>query len=180
LWNRAARTDLATWVDPPFTVSAPWKSAAVYEGSWIPVLHGADHEFIESYASAQRYIDVYSALYSGPGFQLVDAYNRVANPKSWTTMSENFEFENINGARTKVRRTRLASRMTSRSVWTWYSVAGEYTSSPERVKYLAAKARLLGTSPSSVVYVLSIESAQDDSRAEEILRDFLAHASFLR
>jgi len=179
-WNRAPRADLAMWSDPPITVNAPWQPVVVYEWSWIPDLHGPNREFVKSYSFGRRCIDVYSALYSGPGFELLNSYNRVANPKSWAIMSEDSDYENINGEQTKVRRARIVSRLTARSVWTWYSVAGEYTSSPVRVKYLEAKARFFGTSPGIMVYVLSAESTQDDSRTEEALRDFLSHALFLR
>jgi EpsI family protein len=145
-------TALAGWSEPTVDVSLPWQPAAGYDASWAPDLQGAEKEFSQSYKAGQRRVDLYLALYSDRrGVELVSGYNLLANPKLWSGQVDGFEGAVIDGQAIKVHRSLLESGVASRLVWTWYWIGGEYTADPRRVKFLQAKARLLGRSASAAV-----------------------------
>jgi exosortase A len=181
LWNRASRNaDWSEWPDPPVSVSLPWQATPAFDASWAPDLRGKSRGFVNSYVSGQNRVDLFWALYSGErGFELLNSYNRVANPKLWSLVAEDSERETIDGARVRLHRSLIGSGPVARSVLTWYWVNGEYTGSSARVKFLQVKARLLGSSPLSCVLAISTDSTIDGPSAESVLHDFLAHTDFL-
>jgi len=177
LWNRGALD--AGWADPPLHVSPPWKPIAAYDRSWTPDLQGADREFVQTYVSEPHQVDIYWALYSGrQSVELVNTYNRLAKPKLWSPVADGFDYAFLDGRSTRVHRTLIQSGSVSRSLWTLYRVSGEYTASPGRVKFLQAKARLLGRTASTAVIIVGANVELDGSAAEPAMRDFLQHASF--
>jgi len=180
LWSRADLTSRAiVWPDPPVVITPPWQAAPESNESWTPSLRGANRDFTQSYISGSRRVDLYCALYSGRGFELLNSYNRTGSPRTWAAIADNLENLLIDNKSVTIHRTLFISGEVTRWMWSWYWVNGEYTTSPERVKYLQAKARLYGASPITVVFALSTESARDESSAEDLLREFLTHASFL-
>jgi exosortase A len=181
LWNRASLSAGGPqWSDPPVLVSSPWQATTAYDMSWAPDLRGANRGFVRSYVSGQHRIDLYWALYSGErGFELLNSYNRVTNAKAWPVVADDFEYETINNTPVRLNRTLLGSGPVSRSVLTWYWVNGEYTGSAFRLKFLQVRSRLLGNSTPTCVITVSTDSTADSSTTEAVLRDFLAHTSFL-
>jgi len=181
LWSRAtSNTSGQRWPDPPVSVSNPWLATTAYDMSWAPDLRGANRGFVQSYVSGQHRVDLYWALYSGErGFELLNPYNRVTNLKVWPVVADDFRYETVNSTRVRLNRTLLGSGSVSRSVLTWYWVNGEYTGSSFRVKFLQVKSRLLGNSAPTCVITVSTNSTGDSLTTEAVLRDFLAHTSFL-
>jgi exosortase A len=180
LWERAdLHSTESSWPYPPVAVSPPWKAVPSLETSWTPNLRNVNRDFLQSFVSGTNRIDLYWARFGQRGFELLSSYNRVVNPKSWSAISESQQEQIINAKRLKVRRTLFLSSQGARWIWTWYWVDGEFTSSAERVKFLQTKARLGGSSPTTIVFALSTESAQEDSDAEAVLKNFLLSASFL-
>lgn len=180
LWLRAdARAQNVTWPDPPVTVAPPWQILKFHDQSWMPELHGMTRSFEQGYASGSDHVDLYWALYSKRGFELLNSYNREGLPRAWTVVGDDSEFQSIAGKPVKVHRTLFVSGGVNRWMWSWYWVNGEYTGSAERVKYLQAKARLSGTFPATVLFALSMESTKDEAAAEATIREFLSHTSFL-
>jgi exosortase A len=176
LWNRV--TAFAGWSEPIVDVSLPWHSTATHDAGWAPYLQGADKEFSQSYKAGERRVDLYLALYSDRhGVELVGNYNLLANPRLWSDANDGFEDAIIDGQTIKVHRSLLESNAASRLVWTWYWVGGEYTANPRRVKFLQAKARLLGRSATSAVIALGGDFPAEPSDGERILQDFLSHTS---
>jgi len=177
LWDRASTR--AGWADPPVRLSPPWQASALYDTNWAPDLRNADRKFVESYTTGARRVDLYWALYSGrQGFVLVNGYNQLTNPRMWTLVADSFTTVVLDGQPITVHRSHLESGSLSRSVWTWYWVCGEYTSSPERVKLLQAKARLLGKPATAAVIAVAADYPLDGGAGDQVLRDFLSHASF--
>jgi exosortase A len=176
LWQRA---DLASEaLDLNVSVRSPWQPAATRDTSWMPHLQGADKELRQAYRSGPFQVDLYSVMYSGrSGMELIGGYNRFANPKKWVLTREGLAHAAADGWDFTVQRSLIESSTSSRSVWNWYWVGGEYTDSPTRVKLLQAKARLFGQSAVAVIIMLGIEN-QEGAVADEVLQDFLTHASF--
>jgi exosortase A len=178
LWSR--ETIDSEWTHPPVRVRPPWKSATAFDTSWTPDLRGAaDREFVQRYVQQSSQVDLYWALYSGRHrVELADTYNRLAAPKLWSPVADSFDYATLGGQTVKVHRTLIVSGSESRCLWTWYSVAGEITASPMRVKFLQAKARLFGEATNTVVVAVSADEQLDGKKADQVLRDFLDHASF--
>jgi exosortase A len=180
LWNRAAVHSMtSSWPDPPVTVHLPWQAVPATDTSWTPTLRGTSREFVESYTTGSNRVDLFWALYPNRGAELLHSYNRVATPRSWSEISETQEEQTIQGRQVRIHHSLILSRQLARSVWTFYWVNGECTSSPARLKYLQAKARLRGASPTTILVALSTESSTDDSGSESVLREFLSHFSLL-
>jgi len=180
LWHRvSARAEGAGRAVPSFSVSAPWNARPAYDASWTPDLPGKNSDFVQSYSNGQRRIDLYLAAYSGgPGFELLNSYNRVSNPKRWSLIADSFEYHLLDGKRIRIRQSLIRSGNDSRLVWTWYRVAGESTGSPERVKFLQAKARLIGDSAATTVVAMSTALLTQTKEDEAVLQDFVSHSNF--
>jgi len=178
LWSRATAT--SGWAEPPVIVSAPWQVAASSDMSWAPELRGSDKEFSQSYTYQRDRIDLHWVFYSGRhGTDLVGSYNLVADPKLWALAADSFGSTTVDGRPVSVHRSLIESGSVSRSVWTWYWVSGEYTASSPRVRFLQAKARLLGKPATVAVISVGTENQADASQAERVFGEFLRHASFL-
>ena len=118
-------------------------------------------------------------LYSGrQGTDLVGSYNRVANANLWVIASDSFGNATVDGHLVRVHRSLIESGRASRLVWTWYWVSGEYTANPGRVRFLQAKARLLGRPATIVVISLGTDTHGGASETERSLQEFRLHASF--
>lgn len=181
LWSRASQSSRGSdWPDPPVSVSLPWHAIPAYDTSWIPELRDNNRNFVQSYASGDHRIDLYWSLHTGErSFELLNAYNQIANPRLWSPVADGREYETVNGQRIGLRQTSIRSGSTSRSVLTWYWIDGQFTSNPSQVKYLQAKARLLGRSPTTCLFAVSTDSDANPGNAQSVFRDFLAHASLL-
>ncbi len=180
LWQRVStRAEASDRAVPSFSVSAPWNARPAYDASWTPDLPGKTTDFVQSYISGQRRVDLYIAVYSGGrGFELLNSYNRVSNPKMWSLIADSFEYHLLNGKRVRIRQSLIRSGSDLRLVWTWYKVAGEYTGSPERVKFLQGKARLMGDNAATSVVAISTALLAQTTDGEAVLQNFVSHSTF--
>ena len=173
LWNRA--TIATDWADPPVIVTAPWQMTAASPGDWASEWHNPDREFRQSYQHATDRVDLDWVLFSGrQGVDVLDT--SVAD--SETDTIDDIENAIVGGQAIRVHRSLIESGRASRAVWTWYCVSGEQTASRALVRFLQAKARILGKSAAVAVITLGVESSTNASEAERALREFLLHASF--
>ena len=176
LWQSATASRDA--LDLAISLAPPWHAVAARDSGWTPALHRAEKHYRQAYQSGDSLVDLYTVHYSGQtGTELVSGYNRVENASVWTLTDDGIRVAAVNGRRISVQRTLVESRSTSREVWTWYWVGGEYTANPAVVKLLQAKARLLGRPATAVVITLGLDN-QEGIAAERVFQDFLAHASF--
>jgi EpsI family protein len=160
-------------------VSAPWNARPAYDASWTPDLPGKTSDFVQSYSNGQRRVDLYLAAYSGgPGFELLNSYNRVSNSKRWSLIADSFEYHLLDGKPVRIRQSLIRSGNDSRLIWTWYQIAGESTGSPERVKFLQAKARIMGYSAATTVVAISTARLAETKDEDAVLQDFVTHSNF--
>jgi exosortase A len=180
LWRRVStRAAASARVAPSVSVTAPWQARPAYDGSWTPELPGKTTDFVQSYVSGQRRVDLYVAAYSGGrGFELLNSYNRVSNPKTWLLIADTLEYHSLDGKRVRIRQSLIQSGGDLRLVWTWYKVAGESTVSPDRVKFLQTKARLMGDSAATSVVAISTTLLAQATDAEAVLQDFVSCSTF--
>ena len=179
LWERVPTTEKSERQVRSLQVNPLWHPLPAYDASWTPDLPGKTSDFLQSYVSGQQRVDLYLASYSGGrGFELLNSYNRLSNPKMWSLIADSLESRLLGGKRVRIRQSLLQSGSNLRLVWTWYQVAGESTGSPERVKFLQAKARLIGDSPATSVVAISTAVLTQTTDAEAVLQDFVSHSTF--
>lgn len=177
LWNRASAT--TAWPDPPVTVNEPWQVTEASDLSWAPEWHSPDREFSRSYEYKTNRVDLAWVLFSGRHeMDFAPTSDGTTSSKTWWLVSDSSGSAIIDGRHVQVHRSLLQSGRTSRAVWTWYWVSGEYTTSRTRVRYLQAKARLLGKPAAVAVTSLGVDRLTDDSEGEQVLQEFLLHAAF--
>ena len=82
----------------------------------------------------------------------------------------------IDGHSTSVSWNLIQSGFASRIVWTWYRVAGQYTANPTKVKFLEAKALVLGSPANAAVIVLAADYERGEGEPGTDLQNFLSHA----
>ncbi len=178
LWNRSATTN--GWADPPVTVTAPWQATGGDDTGWAPEWHGPDREFSQSYKYEKNRVDLDWVLYSGRhGMEPGTPSDGLPNTKPWVLNANGFGSAIVGGRQIEVCRSLTESRRVSRSVWTWYWVNGEYAANRARVRFLRAKARILGKPAAVAVISLGADIQTNASDTERTLQEFLVHASFL-
>jgi EpsI family protein len=174
LWNRA--TVFAALPELSVRVALLWQTAPTNDMSWVPDLRDPGKRFSQTYESGQHQVGLHWALYSGRDrMELVSDYNRVVNPRLWSSVADGFEPAVIGGQSIKVHQTILESGTALRTVWTWYWLNGEYTASPIRVKFLQAKARLLGHPAVAIIITVGTNFEKKSSESKQVLQDFLSH-----
>jgi exosortase A len=176
LWNQTPSATI--WADPPVVVSAPWEATAGKDPTWAPLL-GAAKEFRGSYRNDTNQVDLSWALYSGrQGTDLAATTVPAEISESSVLAADNFVTVTVGGRPTKVHHSLIESGSASRSVWMWYWVGGEYTSSRPRIRLLQAQARLLGKPATVAVIRIGADNQIDSAQAQRVLQEFLFHASF--
>jgi exosortase A len=177
LWNRASAAE--EWGDPPVVVTAPWKAEEATDDSWALHRRDPDRIFSRSFTNEKNRIDLYWTLHSGRrGLDLAMTYSPVDSPNPWILAADGLVSAPVEGRHATIRRSLIESGQDSRVVWAWYRVGGEYTANPARVRFLQAKARLLGGSSSVVAISLGANSQPDLADSERALQEFLRHVSF--
>ena len=176
-WVRSSTAEAPSKFSQPPIVRAPWTPVAMYDSRWQPALR-ADQGASQSYVKGSERVDLYFAAYSGAHeLQLVNGYNRVSDPGFWFDEPGPVSQVTINGQSLSVPEWLLRSPSVQRADWIFYWVDGQFTANPRRVKYLLARARLLGRSPAAAVIALSSDFSDDPSEAETAVKDFLSHSS---
>jgi exosortase A len=172
LWERSTT---AGWSEPRIAVSAPWQQAST-NNSWAPLIAGADRSYQQSYVSDHGKVQLRYGLFTR-SVSIVDSYNLFTDPKFWSAFTRTSAVATINGQRVLVDETVFSGPVT-RTVWTWYWVNGEYTSSESRVKWLQARARLLGKPSAGLAITVGVDALNDEPRAaSKVLQDFVEHST---
>ena len=176
LWNRSAVA--SQWADPPVMAMAPWETTASGDTSWAPVWHRPDVQYRKSFEYKTERVDLLWTLFAGrDAIDLSTPSDAMANAQSWNVVGGELRTAMIAGQNTKVFQNLIVSGKTSRTVWSWYYVAGEPTADRSRVRFLQAKARLMGKPAEVAVVSLGIDK-QEDASEERALQEFLLHANF--
>lgn len=174
VWSRGSTAPAATELYAPLSVQPPWKPVAVYDIRWQPSLQ-PDRDIGLSYSTGSRRVDLYLASYSGRhALQLVNGYNRVKDSAFWFDEPGPVRQVIVGGQSLDLPQRFLRSSSGQRVDWIFYWVDGEFTASPGRVKYLLARARILGHSPAASIIALSSNFSSDPSEAEKDLQNFLS------
>jgi exosortase A len=166
---------------PALPVDRPWMTLSGYTTEWRPHFAGADREVVESYALNDRQVHMYIAYYAtqNQGAELISDSNFILDGERWVRLAEKRTRALIDRRAVNVHEVVMKTSPNSdrrRLVWTWFWVAGEFTSNPIYAKLLQAKARLVGGPQAAAAIAIATDETLD-SNASEILQDFLRHMS---
>jgi len=177
LWNRAAMT--TRWTEPPVTITTPWQSSVAGDMSWAPLWRGQYAKYSKSYEYMGKRVDIYWVLYSGrQRTDLSLPSDAIASTQAWAVVRQDLRNVVIAGKNLEVYRTVIRSGSTSRTVWTWYSINGEFTANRNRVRLLQAKSRLLGDSAEVAVICVGSDGPSIVSGEDEALQECVVHLNF--
>jgi exosortase A len=154
------------WVGPP------WHPVA--EIDWRPVVHGADREFLQSFAepgsgAVVRYIALYRLRAIGNA--LTNSENRIADDHLWRMAEQGRSELSLAGERVEVASAQIVSGPRRRIVWSFYLVDGKIARGLLEAKLLQARAVLLRRVPlAAFVAVSASMDDPDDPAAGQIAR----------
>jgi EpsI family protein len=161
---------------PSPSVRPPWSVVSGVLSDWRPSYHGPASEVAQRYGSTGGEVDLYIAYYVNEqqGAELVNSGNRISSLKGWMTVRDGWRFLALDGQTVRVRETMLRSTAgTHRLVWSWYWVAGEFTSSTTYAKLLRARTQLFGGATGAAA--IAVAAVYDDvpNHAARLLHDFV-------
>jgi exosortase A len=166
------------WENPPVMVTEPWQTTATGDMSWAPLWHGRNIEYGKSYEHQLERVDLHWVLYSGQDeIDLFAPSEAIESAQSWAVVKQDLRTVKIGAKNIPVFQNLIQSGKTSRTVWTWYWIGGENTADRARVRFLQAKARLLGEPAEVAVISVGVDRPGDTSD-EFILQEFLDHTNF--
>jgi EpsI family protein len=165
-------------------VSPPWTTSTGRADKWAPHFIGSDAEVVESYTAGAQPVHLYIGYYANErqGAELISSGNTLVDRKEWERIGERRAIVAVDGHSLRVGETIMRSRSSGRMrlAWTWYWIAGEFTSNPYYGKFLLAKVRLFGMRPGAAVVAVSADCELDCTAAAGTLQDFLQHSASLQ
>jgi exosortase A len=163
-------------------VSPPWVELTEYADKWVPHFVGTDAEVVETYTAGAQPVHLYVGYYANErqGAELINSENAIMDRKQWLTVTERRRLVAVDDRSVRVDETIMRSSGRTRLAWTWYWIAGEFTSNPYYGKYLLAKARLFGMHQGTAVVAVSADCEFDCTTATHTLQDFLHHNASLQ
>ena len=162
-------------------VTQPWVMVSADQYDWKPDFAAPSSEWIGSYVSGPRVVELYVAYYA-PGQQsgkLVSSANLLFDRLHWLRTGEGETSANSAGGQSfPVHETFIRSQNDSLLVWNCYWIDGRFTDSDYLAKGLLAKSRLSRSPNASAAIAVATEDEPPGShRAKAALKDFLSHLS---
>jgi exosortase A len=157
-------------------VAPPWHAVADPGVSWRPVVHGADRQFLQSFAAPGSGLVVrYVALYRlrAVGNALTNTDNRIADDRAWRVARQGPAEVLLDGQRVGVTSTQIVRGSYRRLVWSFYLVDRKIAAGLLRTKLLQARAVLLRRSPLAAFVAVSASMDDPGDPAEDQLERFL-------
>ncbi len=158
------------------SVEPPWRAVANPRMGWGPVVHGADRQFLQSFAApgsgtVVRYVALYRLR--AVGNALTNTDNRIVDDKAWRVAEREPVEMALDGQKVKVTGTQIVSGPRRRLVWSFYVVDGKIAAGLLRTKLLQARAVLLQHGPLAAFVAISASMDDPGDRAEDQLKRFL-------
>ena len=164
-------------------VSPPWVQLGEYAGNWVPHFAGTDAEVLASFTAGTQPVHLYLGYYANErqGAELINSENTILVRKQWERITEGNRHITVDGRSLRVHEmTMRSTHGQTRLAWTWYWVAGEFTSDPYYAKLLLVKARLLGGLQGAAGVAMSADCSLNCATAAAVLQDFLQHSAPLQ
>jgi len=176
---RAPATDLAP--EPQLTLAAPpapWQASPLRPGDWLAPHRGQSQRLSANYRDRRRLVSLQLTWYrhQSDGAELLSPVRRtvVSGMPQWEEVRSEARMLQIGDRKLAVRQSVQQAASYKLLVWRWYRQDGVETASPQRLKLLLAKARLLGGDDSGAEIVLASPYDEQPAQAEAAMRDLLA------
>jgi exosortase A len=159
-------------------VDPPWHPVAEAEADigWQPVVHGADRQFLHSFAEPGSGVVVrYIALYRlrAVGNALTNSEDRMADDHLWRLAEQGRAELSLAGETVEVASAQIVSGPRRRLVWSFYVIDGKIVRGQLEAKLLQARAVLLRRLPVAALVAVSASMNDPDDRAAAQLARFL-------
>jgi exosortase A len=157
-------------------VDPPWHLVADADIGWRPVVHGADREFLQSFAEPGSGVVVrYMALFRlhAVGNALTNSEDRIADDHLWRVAQRGSGELSLAGERVRVASTQIVSGQRRRLVWSFYLVDGKIVPGLLEANLLRVCAVLFPPTPVAAFVAVSAGMDDPDDRAASQLGRFL-------
>jgi exosortase A len=176
---RAPATDLTA--EPQLTLAAPpapWQASPLRPGDWLAPHRGQPQRLSANYRDGRRVVSLQLTWYrhQSDGAELLAPVRRtvVSGMPQWEEVRSEPRTLQIGNRQLTVRQSVQQAANYKLLVWRWYRQDGVETTSPQRLKLLLAKSRLLGGDDSGADIVLASPYDEQPAQAEAAMRDLLA------
>ncbi|NVM78339.1 exosortase A [Duganella sp. SG902] len=156
---------------------APWHASPMHAADWRVLHHGQPQRIANSYRDGHRTVSLQLTWYrhQADGAELLAPVRRtvVSGMPQWEEVRSERRTLTVAGRRLTVLQSVQQAAHYKLLVWRWYRQDGVETVSPQHVKLLLAKARLLGGADAGAEIVLAAGYDEQADHAEAAMRDFL-------
>jgi exosortase A len=164
---------LLTLAAPP----APWLAAPLRPGDWQTPHRGQPQRLSANYRDGRRMVSLQLTWYrhQSAGAELLAPVRRtvVSGMPQWEEVHSETRTLRIGNRQLAVRQSVQQAASYKLLVWRWYRQDGVETVSPQHLKLLLAKSRLLGSDDSGAEIVLAAAYDEQPAQAEAAMRDLL-------
>jgi len=164
----------ALMLSPP---PAPWRASALQATDWHVLHMGQPQRWSSSFSDGRRTVSLQLTWYRHQvrHSELLAAVRRqvVGGMPRWNEISTTRRDVSLGGGRLAVLQSVEQAAGVKLLVWRWYRQNGVDTASPQRMKLMLAKSKLLGGDDSAAEIVLASAYDEDAGVAERAMHDLL-------
>lgn len=165
---------------PPLTVSpppAPWRAGPMQATDWQVLHMGRPHRWSANYTDGRRTVSLQLTWYRHQvrHAELLAAVRRqvVHGMPRWNEISNERRQIKVGASTLAVRQSIEQAAGVKLLVWRWYRQDGVDTASPQLLKLMLAKSKLLGGDDSGAEIVLASAYDEEVGAAERAMHDLL-------
>lgn len=156
---------------------APWFASPLRPGDWQMPYQGQPQRILRNYDDGRRTVSLQLTWYrhQSDRAELLATVGRtvISGAPSWEEVQASYRTINIGGRQLQVRASVQQAAHDKLLVWRWYRQAGVETASPQLLKLLLAKSRLLGGSDSGAEIIVAAGYDEQTAPAEAAMHDLL-------
>jgi len=157
---------------------APWRASAMLLGEWQAAHRGQPQRIAHNYTDGRRTVSLQLTWYrhQSDGAELLAPVRRtvVSDMPQWEEVRSEQRILRLGGRALGVRQSVQQAASYKLLVWRWYRQDGVETTSPQQVKLLLAKSRLLGGADAGAEIVLASPYDEQPAQAEAAMGDLLS------
>lgn len=157
---------------------APWQASPLRPGDWLAPHRGQPQRLSANYRDGRRLVSLQLTWYrhQSAGAELLAPVRRtvVSGMPQWEEVRSEPRTLHIGNRQLAVRQSVQQAANYKLLVWRWYRQDGVETTSPQHLKLLLAKSRLLGSGDSGAEVVLASPYDEQPAQAAAAMQDLLA------
>src|SRR6185369_3141793 len=161
LWSRVPAAPEANG----FATPVGWTPVSELDNEWAPEPTALRQRTVEAFSSGATQVSTCFGWYSGGqrGVELINTGNLVGDSGVWSVLGGSTREIVVRGRPAAVAEHEIVHGREHRMVWLWYSIGGQLTSNPYRLRLIEAGNRLLGRPKITALYAVSASYRSDPS-----------------